>query len=106
MRRRRIVMRTYPLPSRSSTTRSNRSRPVGSWVTTISVRSVASTSSMQRVGQGRVEHRRRLVEDEDLGGADERAGEPDALALAARDGDAVLADDGVDAVGESLEPGA
>jgi len=48
----------------------------------------------------------RLVEDEEAGGRDEGAGERDPAPLAAGDGEAVLADLGLEALGEGGDPAA
>ena len=54
----------------------------------------------QRLLVDRVELRRRLVEQQQARPAQQRAGDRDALALAARERGAALADGGVEAVGE------
>ena len=72
---------------------------------TMSVRSSATASIASRIMLlvDAVERRRRLVEQQDRGRGEQGAGDREALALAAREHDAVLADRGVEARRVAIE---
>ena len=101
---------SHPSLTRPPSTRISRSQAasvVARWATVTRVRSAAQSlqgGEHRRLG-GLVERARRLVEDEQARPAVEGAGEADALALAAGEPDAALADMGLEALGQAGEEG-
>ena len=95
----------HPAAGRPRTMRSARRRVERRWATRIVVRPchhVAQRGVDLLLGRG-VDRRRGVVEHQDPRVGEERPGQGDALALAARQGEAPLADDGVVAVGQARD---
>ena len=102
---RRACLRRRHDPSSSSTTRSASAIVAGRWAMMIVVRPVhhLAERGADLVLLGRVDRRRRVVEDQHPRVGEHRAGDRDALALPAGEREPVLADHGVVAVGKVVD---